>query len=369
MRRFLLLFHRWTTFILGALLVLVCTTGSALIILADFDPWFAPALYQATPGDVGIDRAIEVAAAEGGRDVSRLWVPREGSPLYVAELTGRPVARVFVDPGSGEVRGRRDRPFYNAVRSLHGNLLLGARGSTAVGISAVVLTLMMASGVWLWWPGIRRLATGLRIRRRGGAAIVNYDLHNVVGVLTLPLLLLITVTGAAIVWPRPTRFAMHLATGEARTAMPDVSARDVVDDPAGERLSFAALVARARQAEPNLDVLNVVPAKRPEDGVQVRFSHPDAPFSDGLARVVLDPYDGRVVATTDLSSLSTADRLQMRWVYALHVGHYGGTPMRLLYALIGLAPLGLAVTGLTVWWMRRRGRLALAERRAAQRAA
>ena len=46
-----------------------------------------------------------------------------------------------------------------------------------------------------------------------------------------------------------------------------------------------------------------------------------------------------------------------------------GVPVRWIYAVIGLVPVALAVTGLIVWWLRRKGRLALAERRAEARAA
>jgi uncharacterized iron-regulated membrane protein len=38
--------------------------------------------------------------------------------------------------------------------------------------------------------------------------------------------------------------------------------------------------------------------------------------------------------------------------YTLHVGHYGGIVTQILYALIGIAPLGLFVTGAIIWWSR-----------------
>ena len=48
----------------------------------------------------------------------------------------------------------------------------------------------------MWWPGIKRLARGLRVRRRQGTYAFNYDLHNVVGLAAIPFLVMWGFTGA-----------------------------------------------------------------------------------------------------------------------------------------------------------------------------
>jgi uncharacterized iron-regulated membrane protein len=45
----------------------------------------------------------------------------------------------------------------------------------------------------------------------------------------------------------------------------------------------------------------------------------------------------------------------MNSLYPLHVGFAGGLPLRILYLAIGLTPLGLLITGFTVWWNRTYG--------------
>lgn len=44
------------------------------------------------------------------------------------------------------------------------------------------------------------------------------------------------------------------------------------------------------------------------------------------------------------------------WLFPLHMGSYGGLPVRLAYGLVGVAPIALTVTGVTLWWLRRRWR-------------
>jgi uncharacterized iron-regulated membrane protein len=99
------------------------------------------------------------------------------------------------------------------------------------------------------------------------------------------------------------------------------------------------------------------------------MSYPNVRFRDGLSRVVLDPYTGEVLGTLDLRTMPPADRFRRRWLISLHAGEYGGVAMRAVYLVVGLVPVALAGTGLVVWWLRRKGRLALAEKRAAARAA
>ena len=48
----------------------------------------------------------------------------------------------------------------------------------------------------MWWPGIKRIARGLRVRRRQGTYAFNYDLHNVVGLAAIPFLVMWGFTGA-----------------------------------------------------------------------------------------------------------------------------------------------------------------------------
>jgi uncharacterized iron-regulated membrane protein len=42
----------------------------------------------------------------------------------------------------------------------------------------------------------------------------------------------------------------------------------------------------------------------------------------------------------------------MAWVGAAHTGNFGGLPMKILWALLGLTPPLLFVTGALMWWNR-----------------
>ena len=371
MRIWILRLHRWSTFVLGAVFLLMCVTGSVLVFGDELDRLWSPRLFDATPGDVGPDSALaSVRSAVPDRPVSWLWFPRSERPVYIGQFAGASREYVHVDPGTGRVLGVRGEPVINVIRQLHVNFWFGVPGARVVGMVGIAFLTMIASGVYLWWPGIRKMALGFRLRRRGGAVLVNYDLHNLMGIFTTPLLVLITLTGVAIIFVASTRVVLHALWLTSPSAVPRIERATIAPpDSGGRMLPLTDLVARATDTIPGHDLMAVVFPARENAGLQVRMSYPNVRFRDGLSRVVLDPYTGEVVGTLDLRTMPPPDRFRRRWLISLHAGEYGGVPMRVVYLLVGLVPVALAGTGVAVWWLRREGRLALAEKRAAARAA
>jgi len=69
---------------------------------------------------------------------------------------------------------------------LHANLIRGeAHGVQVNGIGALCLLLLAITGLFLWWPGIKIWARGLRIGLGRSWRRINYDLHSAIGFWTL----------------------------------------------------------------------------------------------------------------------------------------------------------------------------------------
>ena len=62
-------------------------------------------------------------------------------------------------------------------------------------------------------------------------------------------------------------------------------------------------------------------------------------------------YSGKLLKLEDTRKANLVDRI-LKAQYTLHVGQYGGVVTKLIYALVGIAPLGLFVTGFLIWWSR-----------------
>lgn len=372
MRVWILRLHRWLTFVLGALFLILSVTGTILVFGDELDRLWSPRLFAATSGDIGPDSAMRVIQqVEPGGRVDWLWFPRPERPVYIGQFGDAREGRVYVhvDPGTGRVLGTRGEPVINQIRALHVQFWGDLRGARAVGFVGVALLVMMASGLYLWWPGLRKLALGFRLRKRGGAVLINYDLHNLMGVFTLPLLTLITLTGVGIVFAETTRTVLHAFWLDRPPPISRIERLRIEPQPGREMLPLGELVRRAQDTIPGYDLMAAVFPRAEDQGLQIRLSQPGIRFRDGLARVLLDPYTGEVMGTLDLRTLTPTDAFKRKWFISLHVGSFGGVAVRTIYAIVGLIPVALAGTGLAVWWLRRKGRLAVAERRAAARAA
>lgn len=109
-----------------------------------------------------------------------------------------------------------------------------------------------------------------------------------------------------------------------------------------------------------------------EPGVTFRVfgdvPEPNPLISQYASMVAFDPHNGAKLSAFDIREAGFGPRL-LDSFRRLHFGDFGGLPSRIFYAVVGLAPLVLAVTGLTLWAMRRRKVRQVNARRALRRTA
>lgn len=121
--------------------------------LLQADKRFVPPSAQSLP----LGRIAEAALAgySGGR-ITRLDTQRSTDrsiEVYVTPAGGAPV-RVFVDPGRGTVLGVHDYRYtvIGIADQLHGSLFMGELGDAIVELAACWSFILIATGLYLWWP-------------------------------------------------------------------------------------------------------------------------------------------------------------------------------------------------------------------------
>jgi uncharacterized iron-regulated membrane protein len=70
-----------------------------------------------------------------------------------------------------------------------------------------------------------------------------------------------------------------------------------------------------------------------------------------LTAVYLDQFSGALLHAPISAAPSAGDRI-MGWIAPLHVGSFGGAPVKIAWLVFGLAPPALFVTGFIMWWTR-----------------
>ena len=358
LRRLWLRLHRWTALGLGWLLALTALLGAALVVAQPLDRWAHPELFRSlSAADAGapLEPVRQRLLAEFGPATGlTLRPPRESADtLWVRVRSSAWNGTVYLDPASGLEQGRRGEHegAFNLLFELHSSLLMEDTGKALLAWMALAYALLLLTGLILWWP--RRWPPSLRVELRQGLLRGLFDLHRTGGVLLGLVILVSVLSGAYMAWP-PLRGFVSTLAGQAPMKPPTLPKTATASGPAA---TLDAMVERAQAvfAQQPIGYIHLpAQATRP---VQIRFRLADDPHPNGLSSVWLNPAGGQVLAARRWDELDPGARA-VSVVYPLHTGELGGPLHSLLTFLTGLTLAGLGVSGLWLWWRRRRLRRA-----------
>lgn len=371
-RRLLVRIHRWLSLVLGLWIALMAVTGCILLIDDEIIAWTHPELFRASAGDLGVQAAVDTAAAAYPG-----WVP-EGVSLpvnyrgvYVVGLRrgegeDRAYRAVFVNPGWGSVNGERNPEggFVGTTARLHRELLLtkvlwwdAADFVAWLGVGWLI-TLLTGLVVWCW-PRPKRLAHVLRVRRRRGTFAFHFDLHKSVGIVTVIPLVVIVATGISLErWEFLRRAGADPAStseGTYRSEQAGLTSTPTGEDP----LTLDEARQRFEAAFPDGQVTSMgLPIDTERDPISAWISSGWDPNKgrDGSAGNVLmyiDQFSGETLHVADPADFPLTTQLFETWTFPVHVGSFGGVPTQLLWLGIAASPLLMVLSGVQMWRVRR----------------
>ena len=193
--------HFYAGLLVIPFILVLAVTGAAYLFKPQVERWEERAWQNLPTSDaVSPDAQRDAAlAAFPGATFQSYHLPRDPGDAAVIHL-GLPreqgMRDVFVSP-AGQVLGAMnpDRRLMQVVHDIHGELLLGERGSWLVELAASWALVMILSGLYLWWPRGRGLAGVAWPRLRRGRQVFWRDLHAVTGFWVAGLALVLLLTG------------------------------------------------------------------------------------------------------------------------------------------------------------------------------
>ena len=349
-------------FVVPVALLLAITGGIYL-----FKPHLEPLLYQniwftqAQHKPLAITEQLQ--AVTQAKPTTRITgINIFADPNRTTEFSARQKGKtelIYVDPYSGEITGSliKDQMFMRRVRNLHGELMLGNIGSAVVELAACWMVVLLASGLYLWWPRGKSWWLGVFWPRlHFGKRIFWRDIHSVVAIYSSIIILTLVMTGLpwSNVWGATFKRGLAI-TGQAQ---PPAAARGARFDSklkSGTTMPlFRALKIASEHGMTGDRTVGLPRGKtgtysivqRPLDLTQHKF-------------LFLDQYSGEVISKAswdDYPIGATAQTFGIR----LHQGELFGIPNLLLMLLACIAIVVIAITGIAMWWVRRpRGKLAV----------
>ena len=378
-------------FCIPFVLWLACT-GAMYLFKPQIDAWidrpFAhlPMHGPAAPPSAQLHAAL--AAVPGAMlDGYELPLAADGA-TQVLVGKGRELFRVYVHPQTSEVLQvlPEDSRFTRLLFNLHGELLLGNKGSMLVELAASWAIVMILTGLYLWWPRQGGGLGGLvypRLRLQGRPWW--RDLHAVVGFWVAAFTLFLLVSGLpwAKSWGSMLREVREWSAGMAihqdwSTGSEDEAAARHAKHQArrfqhggthGKALGHEALEALDRLA-PAASALGLaapallVPPDMPGGHWVARSDAQNRPLRE---TVELDATTGRIVSRTTFAQQPFIDRL-VGYGVAIHEGQMFGWFNQALGVFTAVGLVTVSVSGLVLWWRRRPpGRLGAPPRRAGYR--
>jgi uncharacterized iron-regulated membrane protein len=347
--------HLWAGIVLAAYLIVIGVTGSILVFepevegIFDLSPWH---------NRVAATRFADIGTVVANLHVSyphfqimSITAPGQINPTFVTILQGRGRIKVASGAVNGEVLGEfpRRATWIDIVRDLHETLLVRRTGRILNGMGAAFLLLLTATGLVIWWPGVRNWKRALTVDFRRNWRRVNYDTHSAVGLWTLLIVSFWAVTGIYFAWPRQA-FRLVNSLSPIVTARPP--AIRVIPDPDATRPDLAGLVDRASMIDPGARLGGVTFPYGPRAPLEIRMSRGNGIGREYEDTVYFSPYSGEYLGTWRYGvNQSLGDWIIWSQI-PLHFGTYWGLGVKVVWAAAGLSVPLLTITGLLMYWNR-----------------
>lgn len=271
---------------------------------------------------------------------------------------------VFVDPTTAKVLHLRESNsgLFRIILSIHRNLMAGTPGRVLIELVTCWTVVLLATGLYLWWPKGKQGLWGVWLPRLFAKPyVVLRDLHAVPAAYGWILLVLVTLTGLffSVVWGTG-----YLLIGKTMGQFdPQVFAPPEVQPlQGGAAWDVDQVMARVLPLSDSHGVSLELPPDDSKGYSAVVFDH--AAVSESKL-IKVDPYQQEV---TVLPFSEAPPMFQARVVaLTLHMGTIGGLPTKILAFLVCMLLIAGSITGLSMWWKRRpqgtwglpRGRLTL----------
>ncbi|WP_125775691.1 PepSY-associated TM helix domain-containing protein [Antribacter gilvus] len=319
---------------------------------------------------VGVDAVLTAVrpAPEPG-DTTRIMFAQDG--LEPSESRA-----IFVDPGTGEVRGdlvtygsSGSLPFRAWVSDLHRSLHLGDPGRLYSELAASWLGIVVTVGLVLWINRLRaarRQAGATRPKRRRTVYRRVLSWHTTIGAVVVLGALFLSATG--ITWSQhgganvgELRAGLGLLTPAVNTSLAD-AASGAGDEHAGHGsagpdhtgaanpATFDAVLAVAQRVNVNTGEVEIRPPAEAGTAWVVQENKSSVPTEGDT--VAVDGTTMQVVDRTDVADFPLAAKLTT-WGIDLHMGLLFGLANQLVLFVLALGIGSMVVLGYLMWWKRR----------------
>lgn len=352
------LWHKWTSLICTIFMLMLCITGLPLIFHEELDGLLEKQVVAKVPEGahkMSLDSLAILAGKQYPAEKIRyiFWDDDDKNKI-IFDLAAKPDAPpegsryATLNVYTGEVL---DKPttdgIMDIILKIHMNMFLGIGGKLFLGLMGILFVIAIISGVVLYGRIMKKYDFGM-VRKYKSNRLKWLDTHNLIGIVTLTWASVVGLTGII-----NTLSDVVLALWQQGQLKEMVAPYASQQPLTGTMSSLDSAMATAQKAAPHMEPRIVT-----YPGTMFSSKHHYAVFMRGntaLTSRLLMP------ALVDAKTGVLTDARTMPWYVntlflsePLHFGDYGGMPLKIIWALFDLATIIVLITGLYLWFARRK---------------
>ncbi|GIU13456.1 peptidase [Shewanella sp. c952] len=357
--------HSWIGVIISPLLFLIFWAGAMTLFYEEVKQWavlpqFPVAVEQQ---DLPLQQLVESKLAEHDFDYKEhlmVQMPSEHDPYYKVYLDlvreeGKEdehgdVVSLLVDPKTGKsVADKEDFFLGDFLYQLHYNLNLPG-GDYLIGIISLFFFFALVSGVFIHAKKLFKHFFLYRHDKNRRDRLL--DLHNVVGVMTLPFTLMYAISGLvfnlAIIYQ--IAFVLFIYQGDQDTLFKDAGFT-LFDEPQIEKtidMSNAYQIIKQVGQQDNFHLRNVIFYNYGDEAAIIQLRGNDLTHFSQKDEFFYRVKTGELLNKTDISNYNVF-RKGREIIATLHFGDFAGVDVRVIYFILSLAICAMIVIGNMLW--------------------
>lgn len=353
--------HLYLGIIAGAILCIVGITGSILVFEHEIDYSLNRKFYEVKSHQkrIPIEDIIPIIQKNHpDKDFDYVYYMDETNP-YIAYrfMDWHHNTEFFVNPFTAEILGGRNtgKSFTGIVTEIHRTLCLGQFGRYVVAFSTLSLLILTITGIRLWipqqWKKWKEWRKALLVNFKANFKRQNLDWHNVLGLYSSPVVILLSVTGIAITFSTFYVAFLFVFTGNSPQSVAQIFDQHVEAPKNAKMLSTQKIAQIGYQLFPNSVLMGINVPEDEHHPYRLDFKTEKKIDTGNRILLFLNPYTGKVMLNSE-TDFPNVGNSYLSWLTPIHYGSFGGLPTKILAFIGGLIPLALFITGFIVWWPR-----------------
>lgn len=355
MNKSLFKIHSWAALVAFLPLLVICLSGSILVFKHEIDTLLMPDQVRVQPASEreDLDNLLQSINQQYPNYEVVGWVlfqdPARADMVYIIEHGTSEWSYLLLDGYTGKILAApvpHDQRLTDWLLELHYTLLLEDTGLAIATLFALILLLLGISGLVLhrkFWKNFFTLRWNSRL------VVYFSDLHKMIGIISAPVLLILGFTGA---WWNVTSLLHELeefTEGQEHHIMQERLYSN--------RISLDAITHEAEQSIEGFKATYLSLPWEPNVDITIWGDVPTGnPLSSEYSSIVsFDAQTGKKLSHYDIREASTGAFIVDTYS-SLHYGTFAGLFSKVAWCVLGAMPLILSITGLTLWFKRRKQR-------------